>query len=364
MISYKLQNIIVFEGAFRNNMEKLQSFTLKNGEGVSADILTYGGIVQRLYVPGRDGEARDIVCGYDTPEEYMADPGAYFGAVIGRCANRIKGGRFTLNGREYALSGNDGVNHLHGGYAGFDKKIWTAEGVKEAAGGQSLSLTLRSPDGEEGYPGNLDVRVTYTLTRDNRLITDYEAVSDADTVCSLTGHCYFNLAGHGSGGVLKQILQINAGKVTEVSAGLIPTDRLLDLGGAANACLDFRSPKPIGGDIYNKHYMLETGGGYDFNYVLDKAPGENLFQKAAEAYDEGTGIRLEVWTDRPGVHFYSGNFIGGRTGKGGAKYGKHAGFCLETQSPPDAINSPAAESVILRAGKKYKTRTVLTFSTR
>ncbi|MFC1556445.1 aldose epimerase family protein [candidate division KSB1 bacterium] len=327
-------------------------FTLTNTNGLQAAITSYGGIVVSLSVPDRNGDLDDIVLGYETLDEYIANS-PYFGALIGRYGNRIAQGRFILDGTEYRLATNDGDNHLHGGMKGFDKVVWDAEQEEheEAVG---VKLTYLSKDGEEGYPGNLSCAVTYLLTNDNELKILYEATTDKATPVNLTHHSYFNLAGRENRDILDHELMLNADRFTPVDAGLIPTGELRPV---TNTPMDFTAPKRIGRDI------ADVPGGYDHNFVLNTDSGNSAL--AARVYEPVSGRVMEIYTDEPGLQFYSGNFLDGTiTGKYGIIYAKHYGFCLEAQHYPDSPNKPDFPSTILRAGETYRQETVHTFSVR
>lgn len=332
----------------------VELYTLTGGGGAVARIASFGAIVVSLAVPDRDGRLDDVVLGFDTLDGYLLHPRPYFGAICGRYANRIRGGRFTLDGREYALACNDGENHLHGGQKGFDRAVWAA---RIAGGG--VELSLRSPDGEEGYPGDLSVRVRYALTDENALSIDYVATTDRATLVNLTHHSYFNLDGAGRGDVLGHVLTIDADRFTPVVEGLIPTGELRDVRGTP---MDFTRPTPIGARIGSKDEQLLLARGYDHNWVLNRrGDGPSL---AARVESPATGRVLEVLTTEPGVHFYSGNFLDGTfAGKGGRIYGRRHGLCLETQHFPDSPNQPGFPSTVLRPGETYRTTTVFRFST-
>jgi aldose 1-epimerase len=315
--------------------------------------IAYGGIITSLKVPDRNGTLGDVVLGFDHLEGYLKGH-PFFGAIVGRYGNRIGGATFTLDGQTYTLAKNNGPNHLHGGVKGFDKVLWKMAAI---AGQNAIELTRTSPDGEEGYPGNLAVKVTYTLTDRNELIVDYEATTDKATPVNLTQHSYFNLAGEGSGDILGHELTINADRYTPVDATLIPTGEIASVEGTP---FDFRQATPIGARINADHPQLKAGGGYDHNWVLNRS-GEGL-QLAARVVEPKSGRTLEVRTLEPGVQFYAGNFLDGSiTGKGGHVYGHRTGFCLETQHYPDSPNKPNFPSTILQQGQQYKTRTVFTF---
>ncbi|MDO7847818.1 aldose epimerase family protein [Hymenobacter sp. M29] len=335
---------------------EVQLFTLANANGVKATITNYGGTLTSLLVPDKDGKMGDVILGFDNVSGYQSPEfvkaGPYFGALIGRYGNRIKGGKFTLEGKEYTLAKNNGPNSLHGGLKGFDKVVWQAE-PGTGADGQSLKLTYVSKDGEEGYPGTLTVAVVYTLTNDNALKIDYTATTDKATVLNLTNHAYFNL-NHGAGkDVLNHEVTLPADRYTVVDATLIPTGELRPVKGTA---FDFTTPHAIGERIG------QVPGGYDHNWVLNTATGEHA---AATVYDPATGRTLEVTTDQPGIQFYTGNFLDGTLkGKGGTVYGKHAGFCLETQHFPDSPNQPKFPSTELKPGETYHTVSTYKFGVR
>lgn len=335
----------------------VEVFTMTNASGIEVRAITYGGIIISLKTPDRDGRWDDIVLGFDSLEPYEAGS-PYFGSIIGRYGNRIAQARFSLDGETYALAANDGQNHLHGGDVGFDKVVWTGEPFeREDAVGVVLAYSSR--DGEEGYPGNLDVQVTYTLTDAGELIFEYRATTDRATPVNLTQHSYFNLAGTAAGDILGHELTIDASRYTPVDTTLIPTGELAPVEGTP---FDFRSPTAIGARIDADHPQLAAGLGYDHNYVLDRT-GDGL-QRAALVVEPVTGRTLEILTEEPGIQFYSGNFLDGTiTGKHGRVYGHRSGFCLETQHYPDSPNQPAFPSTILRPGEEYGTRTVLIFGT-
>lgn len=328
----------------------VEELTLREG-GCTCGVLTYGGAVRSLTVPGRNGPV-DVALGFDSLEDYRKQD-KFLGALVGRYANRIGGARFTLEGVEYPLAANDnGVNHLHGGVVGFDKKVWAVESLSENA----VILSLTSPDGEEGYPGTLRVKVTYTL-KDGGLEIAYQAVTDRTTVCSLTNHTYFNLSGHDSGPVTGQLIQIHAGHYTPGGAGLIPTGEVAPVDGTP---MDLRVPTPIGAHIDEPFEQLKLGGGYDHNWVIDGWDG--TLRPAARAVSPKTGVTMAVETTLPGVQFYAGNFLGGcPAGKGGAAYADRWGFCLETQSFPDTPNHENFPSCVLHPGETYRAVTVYRF---
>jgi aldose 1-epimerase len=331
-------------------------YTLKNHGGMEARITNYGGIVLSLLVPDRTGKLDDVVLGYESLRDYLKET-PYFGALIGRYGNRIGKGKFTLNGVEYSLATNDGPNHLHGGLKGFDKVVWE---VNEQASvpGSSLVLTYQSKDGEEGYPGNLEVKVVYALSDSNELKVQYEAKTDKPTVVNLTHHSYFNLAGAGKGNILKHELFIDADRFTPVGPGLITTGELRPVRGTP---MDFTTPTAIGARIGEKDEQLKLGGGYDHNWVLN-GHGAGLFL-AARVEENTSGRVMEVLTTEPGLQFYSGNFLNGTSiGKGSRAYEYRFGFCLETQHFPDSPNKPEFPSTVLNPGQLYSTTTVYRFS--
>lgn len=328
----------------------VELFTLKNVNGIEVRVTNYGGIITSLKTPDRNGAFADIVLGFDTFEDYLGYH-PYFGAVLGRYANRIALGRFTIDGISHRLTMNSGPNHIHGGVKGFDKHVWQPEIV----GGSSVRFSRVSPDGEEGYPGNLQVAVAYSLTNYNELIVEYQAMTDLPTHVNLTQHTYFNLAG--AGDVLGHELTIDADRYTPVDAASIPTGVLAPVAGTP---FDFRKPAPIGARIEAKHPQIAHGRGYDHNLVLNRE-GDAL-EFAARVVEPVSGRVLEVATTEPGVQLYTANFLDGSIkGKGGATYGRHAGFCLETQHYPDTPNKPAFPSSLLRPGATYSSRTVFKF---
>jgi aldose 1-epimerase len=317
---------------------------------LEAQIITYGGALVSLRVPDRDGVVADVVLGFDDLAGYVAH-GSYFGAIVGRYANRIAGGRFHLDGEEHRLALNDGPNALHGGIRGFDKVVWSA---REIDGG--VELRHLSNDGEEGFPGNLTTTVRYTLD-DGALVIEYSAVSDRDTPINLTNHAYFNLAGHGNGDVLEHLLTLDASLFTPVAAGLIPTGELFPVAGTP---FDFREETAIGARIDAPDRQLELGRGYDHNFVIDReGPG---LARAACVREPRSGRVMEVFTTEPGVQLYTGNFLDGSAGKGGKAYRSRSAFCLETQHFPDSPNQPAFPSTILEAGQTYHSITAYRFS--
>jgi aldose 1-epimerase len=331
-------------------------YTLTNRNGVEAKITNYGGIVVSLKVPDRKGIMGDVVLGFDSLSSYTTN-NPFFGCLVGRYGNRIAKGAFKLEGVKYTLVKNNGPNHLHGGLKGFDKVVWNAEPVPEP-GIAALKLTYLSKDGEEGYPGNLDVTVVYTLTDSNALKIDYSAVTDRPTPCNLTNHSYFNLSAGAASDILGTELTIFADRMTPVDKTLIPTGEFRPVEGTA---FDFREPVKIGARIDAAEEQMQFGGGYDHNFVLNGEAGS--LRPAAVASDSASGRVMELFTTEPGVQFYTGNFLDGSAiGKNGAVYAKRSGFCLETQHFPDSPNHPEFPSTILNPGETYKTTTVYKFS--
>jgi aldose 1-epimerase len=336
--------------------ETIDIFTLVNAHGVEMRVISYGGILTSLKVPDRNGRVDDIVLGFDSLDGYVKNP-PYFGAIVGRYGNRIAKGRFRLDGKTYALATNNGPNHLHGGIKGFDKVVWRGEPFKNG-GAAGVVFTHTSPDGDEGYPGALSMRVTYTLNDRDEVVIDYEATTDMATPVNLTHHSYFNLAGDGSRDVLDHVLTLDAGRYTPVDANLIPTGEIASVEGTP---FDFRKPAPIGGRIGQDDPQLKKGNGYDHNFVL--ALTGNGLVHAAHVMEPTTGRVLDVSTTEPGVQFYTGNFLDGSlTGKSGHVYKQRYGFCLETQHFPDSPNQPGFPSTILRPGQTYHSKTVYAFS--
>jgi aldose 1-epimerase len=338
--------------------EAVQLFTLTNGNGIEIKATSYGGIIISLKTPDRSGELGDIVLGYDNLQSYI-DGSPYFGSIIGRYGNRIGSARFELDGEVYTLAANDGENHLHGGVQGFDKVVWSGEPFDHETG---VGVVFRyvSNDGEEGYPGNLQVQVTYTLNNADELVVDYLAVTDKATPVNLTQHAYFNLKDAGESDILGHELMIAADAYTPVDATLIPTG---DISPVEGTPFDFRAPSAIGARIGAADSQLEFGGGYDHNWVLNGTSADGM-TLAARVLEPTTGRTLEILTDEPGIQFYSGNFLDGTfTGKGGVVYQHRTGFCLETQHFPDSPNKPDFPSTILRPEEEYRTRTVFRFGT-
>ncbi len=338
--------------------QKIDLYTLKNRNGMEVKIINFGGTVTSISVPDRSGKFADVVLGFNNVDDYLK-PHPSFGTAIGRFGNRIAKGRFTLNGVEYKLAVNNGENHLHGGIKGFDDVFWTAEEVK-TIDGPAVRLSYLSKDGEEGYPGNLQVTMVYTLTERNELKIDYTATTDKDTVVNLTHHSYFNLAGEGNGDILKHRLKLNAARFTPTDAGSIPTGELRSVKGTP---FDFLMPHAIGERINQDDEQLKFGGGYDHNYVINGRMG--VLRQAAVVTDPSSGRVMEVWTTEPGVQLYTGNFLDGTlTGKSGKTYQKRSGFCLETQHYPDSPNKPNFPTTTLKKGATFKSTTIYRFSAR
>ncbi|MBL0177005.1 MAG: galactose mutarotase [Ignavibacteria bacterium] len=331
-------------------------FTLRNERGMEVRLTNYGATIVSILAPDREGRLADVVLGYDSLRQYL-DGKHYFGCTVGRYANRIAGGRFMLDGNEVRLATNDGPNHLHGGVKGFDKVLWEAE-ERILPEGPAVLLHYVSTDGEEGYPGTLDVHVTITLTADNTLRIVSEATSDKTTVVNLTNHSYFNLAGAGEGDVSGQILTIAANRFTPVDSTQIPLGRYRDVAGTP---FDFRTPRAIGDRIDEDDVQLRIGSGYDHHYVLNRNVGGLIL--AARAEDPRSGRVLEVRTTEPGLQLYTGNHLDGTIGKGGKRYARRGGFCLETQHAPDTPNHPSFQSATLHPGGKYHSETEFVFST-
>ena len=336
--------------------EDVRIYKLTNAGGVEARITDYGGIVVSLKVPDRDGVLGDVVLGYDTLDDYVKD-NPFFGTITGRYANRITAGRFTLDGKTYQLATNLPPNHLHGGEKGFDKVVWGAEPFADEKGA-GLILTYVSVDGEEGYPGTLNAKVTYTLTDDNAFRIDYEATTDKPTIVNLTNHSYFNLKDGGQSSMLDHVMMLNADHFTPTDKTQIPTGEIRPVEGTP---LDFRQPTPIGARIDLEDEQLKFGFGYDHNFVLNQS--EEALWLAARVQEPTTGRIMEVFTSEPGVQFYSGNFLDGSIiGKGGVAYQRRTGFCLETQHYPDSPNRHNFPSTVLNPGETYRTTTVHKFS--
>ena len=328
-------------------------FTMSNPGGMTVKITEYGAIITEIWVPDRADQRTNVVLGFDRLDEYTKGH-PFFGAIAGRYANRIANGKFSLDGRDYTLAKNNGSNHLHGGLMGFDKKVWKGSVQPPTSGAAAIAFTCTSPDGEEGYPGTMTVKVTYTLTDKNELRIDYQATTDKPTVVNLTNHSYFNLAGGGS--VLDHVLKLNADRYTPADAGLIPTGELAPVKGTG---LDFTAPRRIGERIGD---YMDFAKGYDHNFVLNSAAG--ALSRCARVEEPKSGRVMEVLTTEPGVQLYTGNHLDGkRKGPGGVTYGQHTGFCLETQHYPDSPNKPAFPTAVLRPGQEFKSTTVYRFAT-
>jgi aldose 1-epimerase len=334
------------------NGENVTLYTLRNRNGMEARITDYGGIIVSLTAPDKNGQFADVVLGFDNLADYEAK-NPFFGCITGRYANRIAKGKFTLNGTEYKLAVNNGPNHLHGGKVGFDKKVWRAKPIRRA-GSVGVEMAYTSPDGEEGYPGTLDSRVSYLLTNDNELEIEYSATTDKPTIVNLTNHSYFNLAGEGSGSILNHTLTINADAFTPTDDTLIPTGERRSVAGTP---LDFTRAHRIGERINADFLPLKQGKGYDHNYVVS---GSGL-RTAARAKDPKSGRVLEVLTTEPGVQLYTGNHLN-VTGKNGHHYAARHGFCLETQHFPDSPNQPSFPSPVLQPGDKYQHTCIFKFT--
>jgi aldose 1-epimerase len=335
--------------------QEIYKYTLVNANGMTADIINYGAIVTSLKVPGRDGNVEDVIFGFDNLEDYEKD-NSFQGAIVGRYGNRIAAGKFSLDGKDYQLSVNSGENHLHGGFKGFYKAVWKSEQLKP----HSLRLELESPDGDEGYPGNIKVIVTYTISPNNELLIEYSGTTDAPTILNPTNHCYFNLTGNPENSILDHELTIDADKFTPVDNKLIPTGELQDVTGTP---MDFRTPAVIGNKIGEKFEQLDLGYGFDHNWVLNNYSKE--VRIVASLYEPESGRKMDILTDQPGLQFYSGNFLDGTMkGKGGKSYAYRTALCLETQAFPDTPNKPEFPSVVLRPGEAYTHTAIYRFSTK
>lgn len=332
--------------------KEVHKYFIANEQGANLEVIDYGAILVSVCVPDNTGLLRDVVLGYDRLEDYEENPN-FFGATIGRSCNRIANGRFEINSVTYQMDQNENENNLHSGKNGFEKRIWNVD----EADGDHVVFSLLSPDGDEGFPGEFKISVTYTLTEENEVKIHYSGICDKDTVANMTNHSYFNLGGHDSGLVPDQILQINADSFTPVAdSKSIPTGEIAPVKGTP---MDFTDEKPIGRDMEADFEQLVFTGGYDHNYVLNNQNG--TVRLAAKAKCEESGIGLEVYTDTPGVQFYAGNFISGSAGKDGVSYEPRTGFCLETQYYPNSINEPGFPSPILKKGDRYETTTIYHF---
>ncbi len=325
-------------------------YSIENRRGMKAEFIDYGAILVRLFTPDRNGELDDIVLGFDDVAGYEVN-GCFFGAFIGRHGNRIGNAEFELNGKTYELEKNDGENNLHGGTPGYHQVMYETETAEN-----SVTFYRVSPDMEQGYPGNLEISVTYALTEENELEITYRAKPDQDTLCNVTNHSYFNLKGHQGGEITGHEVWIKANGFTETTDDLIPNGNIIDVTGTP---MDFRKKKKIGEEIEADYKPLQLAGGYDHNFVLDKESGK--VEKVAELSEESSGRTMEVYTDLPGMQFYTGNFIMKEEGKEGAVYTKRTGVCFETQFFPNSVNIPSFESCVLKAGETFESRTVYKF---
>ena len=349
----KNKEVIIQENGNKNyygmiGNDSVYTYTLKNSRGVRAIVTNYGGILLELWTPDKSGKSGNVILGYDSLAGYLQKSNPYFGALIGRYANRISHGRFSIDGKSYTLALNDHGNTLHGGMKGFDKVVWTVNLVNDS----SLALSYSSRDGEEGYPGNLNVKVVYAVTSDNGLMIDYTALSDMKTPVNLTNHAYFNLSAGKDSTILNQELTIYASKYTPVNDSLIPTGEIATV---KNTVFDFQKAKKIGRDLSG------VKGGYDHNFVIDKK--DSVLGIAATVSDPGSGRKMVVWTTQPGIQFYTGNFLNGTlTGRDGKKIVQHGALCLETQHFPDSPNQPGFPNVILGPGQGFHELTIYKFS--
>jgi aldose 1-epimerase len=333
-------------------------YTLTNKSGATMKVIDYGAVITSLTVPDRRGKLEDVVSGYDSLQGYINDK-CHFGAIAGRYGNRIGKGQFTLEGKKYQLTVNDGENHLHGGKVGYDKVLWTAKTVQDSDG-PSLQLTYVSPDGEEGYPGKVTLSVTYTLTDKNELRIVYKGTTDKTTILNPTHHSYFNLSGSFNNTILEHLLTIEADAITPVDKGLITTGKYLDV---TKTPMDFRTPTSIGARINDQFEQLIFGKGYDHNWVIRNYT-KGKIRKAAELYERKSGRLMTVYTDQPGLQFYSGNFLDGTAKGKGVSYQFRTGLCLEAQCYPDSPNKPEFPSVTLKPGETYEQTTIYQFSTK
>jgi aldose 1-epimerase len=335
-------------------------YTMTNDRGMRVRFLSYGGVIASIEAPDRTGRLDDVVLGFRTLRDYETQSGTiYFGALIGRYANRIANGRFALDGQQYQLAINNPPNSLHGGRKGFDKQVWTVA-PHQVADGVAAVLTYTSPDGEESFPGTLTMRVTYTLSNDNQLRIDYQASTDKPTVVNVTNHSYFNLAGNGSGSVEGQSLLVNADRYTPINANLIPTGQLAPVAGTP---LDFRQSTPIGARLRSGHEQMMYAHGYDHNFVLNK-PAPDTLTFAARAYDPKSGRVLDCFTTEPGIQIYTSNFLDGSVvGSSGTAYRQNEAFTMETQHFPDSPNQPGFPSTVLKPGQDFRSTTIFRFAT-
>nr|WP_299346333.1 aldose epimerase family protein [Allomuricauda sp.] len=336
--------------------KKVGIYMLKNSKGIEVTFTNYGQRLISLFTPDRDGKFEDIVLGFNTLRGFQNAQEKYFGATIGRYGNRIAKGRFSLDGNEYTLATNNGENHLHGGDVGFESVVWDVDSHTE----NTITFSRTSPDGEEGYPGNLSVKVNYLLNEENELVINYKAKTDKKTVVNLTHHSFFNLKGQGNGTINDHVLMINADHFTPVDSGLIPTG---EIAGVAGTPFDFISPKPIGRDLEIPNEQLEFGLGYDHNFVLNQDPvNDDGLVLAAKVIEPESGRTMEVYTDEPGLQFYGGNFLNGKKGKGGKSYDFRGAFCLETQHFPDSPNQENFPSTTLEPEEMYTSTCIYKFS--
>nr|WP_228463111.1 aldose epimerase family protein [Chryseobacterium cheonjiense] len=350
-----MENIKISDYGVTAKGDSIKKFTLTNKNGMTVEVINFGGIITSLTAPDKNGKYGDVVLGFTKPEEYFNGNPYFFGALIGRYGNRIANARFTLEGKTYDVDKNDGPNSLHGGKEGFNTKFWNIEPVKDAQF-STLKLTYTSADGEEGFPGKLTTTVFYTLTDDNALEISYEAETDKPTIVNLTQHSYFNLSGNFTKEITDHELQINGDKFLPVNENIIPVGEQKSVKGSP---FDFTVSKPIGKDINADDEQLKRGKGYDHNWILN---GSGL-RSIAKVYHPESGRMMEVLTDEPGVQFYSGNFLDGKFDtKTGGKYQKRTGFCLETQHFPDSPNQPSFPSTELKPGEKYQSKTIYKFS--
>jgi len=359
MAQTEIERISVRPFGILDDGREVQLFKLQNAHGTTIEIMDLGATIVSLSTADASGNFANITTGFDNPQRY-ANGAGYMGAVIGRYANRIANGSFSLDGVEYSLAVNNGDNAIHGGLIGFDKKIWAAD-YSDINDEAQLILTLISEDGEEGYPGTVNVTVVYTLNDENQLVIDYSATADKATIINLTNHAYFNLDGHDADSILDHEIIINADRYTPVNDESIPTGEIADVAGTP---LDFRTAKTIGQDIESDHQQIQYGSGFDHNFVINHEQPAQL-SHAASVYSPQSGRVLNVYTDQPGMQFYTGNFLNGSlVGNDGAVYERRDAFCLETQHFPDSPNKPNFPSTVLRPGELYQTRTIFEFGTR
>ena len=338
------------------NGDSVYLYTLTNEEGIEAQITNYGGIIVSVNAPDKNGNYNDVALGFNTLEEYLEKNGPNFGCLIGRYANRIANGKFNLEGKTYELEVNSGQHHIHGGSNAFDTKVWQSNSFKNIEG-VGIKLNYVSDDGEAGYPGKLDIEVTYTLTRDNEIMIEYEAVTDKTTIVNLTNHSYFNLAGHDAGKILDHQVMINAAQFTPIDETLIPNGEITTL---ENTPLDFSEFHSIGERIEADHPQIKRANGYDHNYII--RGNEGSLRTAAKVFDPESMRMLEVYTTEPGMQFYTGNFLSGITGKDGAQYQKRDGFAMEAQHYPNSPNQENFPSAVLKPGETYRQTTIYRFT--